>query len=168
MGDPFDVTSAPTDVRIDLTEPSPPAGAEERLARVERLLEADLSSLGPSVVTASIGEVLARLDELGARVGAIEVIAPLSSDAPSLLHVEDRLDRLDRRLDRLTRLVEAATAPLEDGEPSDPALARIEEAIAGLTAVVRQLAEAVDAASSRFERVTSGGPLAGRSSRPFG
>jgi hypothetical protein len=99
---------------IDLTDGPGPGSVEERLERVERLLEADLSSVFAS--TAQVG---------------------------------DRLDLLDRRLDRLTRLVEAATAPLEDDETADPALARIEEAIVGLTVVVQQLGVAATEAAGR-------------------
>lgn len=130
---------------IDLTDRAAPATVEERLARVERLLDADLASLGPSVVAASIEELGARIDEVAVRVAAG---GRLEAPASSPTNVSDRLDLLDRRLDRLTRLVEAATAPLEDDEPADPALRRIEEAIVGLTVMVQQLgAAAADAAA---------------------
>lgn len=141
-----DPPATPVLVAEAADEPGEREPLQERLARVERLLEADLAALGPSVVTASIGELMARLDELAARIGEVDGrISTPSVLAPSGL--EDRLDRLDRRVDRLTLLVEAATAPLDESTPADPALVRIEDAIAGLTTVVQQLvaiAERVD------------------------
>lgn len=148
MGDGLD--SAPRAVgEIDLTDAAGAEAVHERLARVERLLDADLSSLGPSVVTASIGELLTRLDDLGARIGAVEAAVGAPAPPASLALVEERLGLLDRRLDRLTRLVEAATEPLAEDAPPDPALARIEDAIVGLTIVVQQLGVAASGAADR-------------------
>lgn len=136
-----------------------PAGAaladlQERLARVERLLEADLAVLGPSVVAASIDELLSRVDAVAARVDEVghRLAAPSAAAVPAaggrvldgggdLDGVVRRLDSIDRRVDRLTLLVEAATAPLEEGEEGgDPALRRIEQALVGLTVVVQRIA----------------------------
>lgn len=147
--DDIDLTSATPHFAVDLERPAPPAdGTAERLARVERLLEADLAALGPSVVTASIADLTARLDALAARldeVGARWEGAEEQLAGSLAARVEQRLDRLDARLDRLTRLVEAATEPEPEGmvSPTDAAIGRV-------SARLDELVDQFDALSRRL------------------
>jgi hypothetical protein len=133
-------------------QPQPTDELEDRLARVERLLDADLAALGPAVVSASIAEITDRLDGLAARVDAVgarwdgaqgEVSSALDTG------LEARLDRLDKRVARLTRLVEAATEPEPEGvlSPTEAALQTMALRIEQLGAEVARLvaiAERVD------------------------
>jgi outer membrane murein-binding lipoprotein Lpp len=125
-----------------------------RLARIERLLEADLAALGPSVVTASIGEITARLDSLSAEVDAVGGRWERAEErlAGQLgARVEQRLDAIDARVDRLTRLVEAATEPEPEGttSPTEVALHGVQARIDALITEVARLAAIADRVEAR-------------------
>jgi hypothetical protein len=153
LGD-IDLTGSTPLFAVDLERQvaiaDPPPGSDEgtgvaaRLARVERLLEADLAALGPSVVTASIEEISTRLESLSSHV---EVVGSRWERAEERLavqlgvRVKERLDGLDQRVERLTRLVEAATEPEPEGTltPTDVALRGILARLDSLTAEVARL-----------------------------
>ena len=150
---------------IDLRAGSPTFGApvatpvdpaiDERLARVEKLLDADLDLLGPSVVTMSIDEITTRLDSLNSAVDTVgtrwdQIAEPL--DDTLALRVSQRLDSVDKRVDRLTLLIEAATAPEPDGYVSPTDLA-----LRGILARLDTLAAEVSRLSAIAERVDGAG-----------
>lgn len=157
IGD-IDLTGATPVFAVDLdrqaaiADPTPEASLDAtaaRLARVERLLEADLAALGPSVVTASIEEITNRLDSVARHVDAVSARwddAERQLAAQLGAHLEGRLDGIDRRLDRLTRIVEAATEPEPEGtvSPTDAALAAVVARLDALTAEVSRLAAIAD------------------------
>lgn len=157
IGD-IDLTGATPRFTVDLERQvalaDPPAAGgldttTARLARIERLLEADLAALGPSVVTASIGEITARLDALSSEVDAVGGRWERAEERLAgqlAVRVEQRLDTIDARVDRLTRLVEAATEPEPEGatSPTDVALHGIQVRIDALATEVARLAAIAD------------------------
>ena len=133
-----------------LADPPPADEAlAARLARVERLLDADLSALGPSVVTAAIADLTTRLDELAAKVDQIgtrwdQEEEPL--DETLAIRVARRLDGIDKRIDRLILLVEAATAPEPAPAPSptEVAIGKVNARLAQIGLEVARLAAAAE------------------------
>jgi hypothetical protein len=129
-----------------------PSSVAARLARVERLLEADLAALGRSVVTASIEEISARLSSLANHVDAVGNRWERAEERLGVqlsVRVKERMDGVDARLDRLTRLVEEATEPEPAGTltPTDVAVRGILARLDTLTAEVARLA----AVAERFD-----------------
>lgn len=118
---------------------------EERLARVERLLDADLDRL-------VVALLIDRTDELSKRVlvlaGALEQLTERARSASSApggdggLHaVLQEVGSLRRRLDEL------ADAPI----PADPAVAVLVRSLHGFGVRMDQLRGSVDSLASRFE-----------------
>lgn len=141
------------DLERQLITADPPQSLEDgdgiaaRLARVEGLLEADLAALGPSVVTASIEQITARLESLATHVDAVGSRWERAEERLAVqlaVRVKERLDGMEARLDRLTRLVEAATEPVPPGTvtPTDAALREVLVTLGSLAADVAQLTAA--------------------------
>lgn len=146
---PSSRTLGDIDLTGDAAVPSPVPAApvvdevQERLRRVEHLLDADLEALGPAVVASAITAITARVDGLAA---AIDAATAAWSASPEVAAVDQRLASIERRLDRLTMLVELATEPLPEPEalPVDPTLLRLEAGLAALTAEVQRMVAIAD------------------------